>query len=137
MVHHDAHCKNVLFRGDQLIALIDFDDAHEGYLVADVAVMIANWAKDGTALDLRKAATVVRAYEQHRPLTSAERQFLPDFVLLFLLCDASEYIRGRLARGADSTVAVNDCIQYERYLYYTRDSSRLAEMRRELTATPS
>src|SRR5438105_125550 len=34
VVHHDAHCKNVLFRGDQLIALIDFDDAHEGYLVA-------------------------------------------------------------------------------------------------------
>lgn len=47
VVHHDAHRGNLLFRDGQLVALIDFDDAHYGYQVADVAVMVENWAGEG------------------------------------------------------------------------------------------
>jgi homoserine kinase type II len=86
VVHHDAHCENVLFRDDRLVALIDFDDAHEGYLVADVAVMIANWADDGAPgepLNLDKALNVTREYQLHRKLTDTGRELLPDFTLIF------------------------------------------------------
>jgi homoserine kinase type II len=128
VVHHDAHCENVLFSDDRLVALIDFDDAYEGYLVADVAVMITNWAKHGNRLDLDKAVTVVRDYERHRPLIAPERELLPGFVLLYLLCNAAQYIQGRLEQGADATTAVNDCTEYKRYLHHAYDAEWLAAL---------
>ncbi len=47
VVHHDAHGNNLLVdeRGD-LVALLDFDDAHETYLLADLAVLIDVWGTD-------------------------------------------------------------------------------------------
>jgi homoserine kinase type II len=132
VVHHDAHCENVLFSGDRLVALIDFDDAYEGYLVADLAVMIANWANDGSSLDLEKALTVVRHYERHRQLTAPERNLLPHAVLLFLLGDAAEYIRGRLEAGADGDTAVNDCSRYKCYLHHAHNDEWVARFRSEL-----
>lgn len=135
VVHHDAHCANVLFRDDRLVALIDFDDACEGFLLADLAVMIANWAAEWGgrgALDPGKAALVVREYERHRPLTSAERELLPDFVAAFLLADAAAYVRGRLERGADGDTTVNDCNAYRRYVHHAGDPVRLKGLRRML-----
>lgn len=139
VVHHDAHCANVLFHNGRLVALIDFDDACEGYLLADLAVMVANWAAEWGEpgpLDLGLAALVVREYERHRPLTAVERDLLPDFVLLFLLADASAYVQGRLERGADGATAVDDCNVYKRYLQ-TRDDAWVAAFRQRLAALAS
>ena len=47
IVHHDGHCANVLLREGQLVALIDFDDAFEGHLVAELPVLLSNWATHG------------------------------------------------------------------------------------------
>jgi homoserine kinase type II len=133
VVHHDAHCANVLFRDGRLVALIDFDDACEGYLVADLAVMIANWAATfggDDALDLSRAALVLRAYERQRRLTAGERDLLPDFVLLFLLGDTSAYVQGRLEQGADGDQAVHDCNVYRRYVHHAHDAAWADALRR-------
>ena len=140
VVHHDADCKNVLFDNNRLVALIDFDDACEGFLVADVAVMIANWAYDptaGTKLDLDKAVTVVGEYERHRELTAAERGILPDSLLLFLIADAAGYIRGQLELGIDSNIAVNECRVYRQYLDHVNDDTWFVSLREELWGTSS
>lgn len=140
VVHHDAHAHNVLFRDNQLVALIDFDDAHAGYLVADPAVMICNWADDGEPgdpLNLEKAVRVVREYERHRRLTDAECELLPDFVLMYLLCNASEEIRIGLAQGADGNAAVNDCNLYRTYLHHVEDIEWLVAFRKALRSGSS
>ncbi|HZO31183.1 MAG TPA: phosphotransferase [Chloroflexota bacterium] len=136
IVHHDAHCANVLFRDDRLVALIDFDDACEGFLLADLSAMVANWAvtsQGQTALNHDWAAVVVREYERHRPLTAAERDLLPDFVAAFLLADAAAYVRDRLEQDADGDTAVHECHVYRRFLHHAGDGERLRELRRMLS----
>jgi homoserine kinase type II len=140
VVHHDAHCANVLFRDDHIVALIDFDDAYDGYLVADPAAMIAQWGASSSRsdeLDLDRAVEVVRAYEKHRPLTDAERDLLPDFLLLFLLSDGAEHVRGWLERGTDGNTAVTECLIYQGYLRLARDASWFAALRSELWDSPA
>jgi homoserine kinase type II len=135
VVHHDAHCANVLFHDGKLVALIDFDDAYYGYQVADLAVMITNWAFDRRThdrLELDKAMRVVRAYEQHRPLTPAERELLPDFVLFRLLCDGAEYVRGLLEQGSDASAAVEASTSYRAYLHHAQHPEWFAALQREL-----
>ena len=136
IVHHDAHCANVLFHDNRLVALIDFDDACEGYLVSDLAAMVANWAATWggrTALDPERAALIVREYARHRPLTAVERDLLPDFVAAFVLADATAYIRVRLAQGAHGDTAVHESQTYRRFLHQAGDPARLRELRRMLT----
>lgn len=133
IVHHDAHCGNVLFRGGRLVALIDFDDACPGYLVADLAQLIGTWAIDSHTHALRpeRATHLMRSYQQYRALTTAERDLLPDAVVLFTLGDAAAYVEGRLERGAAGDEAVTDCDAYRTFRQLTavpgwRDALRAA-----------
>jgi Ser/Thr protein kinase RdoA (MazF antagonist) len=137
VVHHDAHCWNVLFQDDRLVALIDFDDAHEGYLLADIARLIATWAADlstSNPLDLEKSLQVVREYQRHRPLTEAERELLPDFLLLSLLADTAGEVSGELELGGDANSAVIGDKSYKRYLHHLFDTEWLAKFRAQLWA---
>ena len=101
----------MLFDDDRLVALIDFDDAYEGALVDDLAVMIADWAAEPGATALRHdlAAHVVCAYQRFRRLTAAEAELLPDCVTLFLLGDATSHVHDGLAHGQGGDEAVAHC----------------------------
>jgi homoserine kinase type II len=131
IVHHDAHCANVLFRDERLVALIDFDDACEGFLLADLAAMVANWAASNNldALDPDRAMLVVREYERHRPLSTVERELLPDFVAAFMLADAAAYVRERLEQGANDEAAVNESTAYRRFLAHAGNPARVRNLR--------
>lgn len=87
--HCDFHFSNVLFRGDEFAALIDFDDANRTYLPFDLVGLIEAWAwtHKADALDLAEARRVVRAYEQHRPLGPVERRHVYDVYKLSILFD--------------------------------------------------
>ena len=125
VVHHDAHYFNVLFREDEMVALIDFDDAYEGYLLADLAALVVSWAGDwdtGDPLHLEAAVRVMHAYERERPLTWAERELLPDFVLLFLLGDGATDIQDALERGDHANTAVQSAKAYQRFLHHLDDA---------------
>jgi len=120
VVHHDAHCANVLFRDGRLVALIDFDDACPGPLVGDVGVLLGAWAIDPAtdALDPERAGRLLRAYERERPLGGAERDLLPDVLALYLLGDAAAGLQDVLAAGgagAAVEAAVREEPQYRRF----------------------
>jgi Ser/Thr protein kinase RdoA (MazF antagonist) len=128
VVHHDAHCANVLFQGERLVALIDFDDAYEGAIVADLPRMIDNWAHDSERHTLRPelAAHIIRTYERHRKLTVAERDLLPDYLALFALSDSVVSVQLELERGApadDAIAASNVYARYHEYRYYAQASA--------------
>lgn len=91
--HCDFHFSNVLFEGDELIALLDFDDANYTYLTFDLVGLIEHWAWPHTAdkLDLGAARDVVQTYMRHRALGEQERYHLYDVYKLSILMDCVWY----------------------------------------------
>ena len=82
-VHADLFCDNVLFDGlpghEKLTGAFDFYFAGVDTFAYDLAVCLNDWClnADDAALDEARARALVGAYEQHRPLASAEQRLLP------------------------------------------------------------
>jgi Ser/Thr protein kinase RdoA (MazF antagonist) len=95
--HCDFHFSNVLFQGDELVALLDFDDANYTYLPFDLVGLIEYWAWPWSAdsLDVTKARSVVKEYMRHRPMPLIEQRHLYDVYKLSILFDCVWYF----ARG--------------------------------------
>jgi Ser/Thr protein kinase RdoA (MazF antagonist) len=91
--HCDFHFSNVLFQGDELAALLDFDDANYTFLQFDLVGLIEYWAWPHTVdiLDVAKARSVVQEYMKHRPLPLVEQQHLYDVYKLSILFDCVWY----------------------------------------------
>ncbi len=76
VIHGDLFRDNVLFDGERLAAILDFEQASGGSLAYDLAVCVNDWAWDGTArLDVARA--LLAGYQRIRPLTDGDRQALP------------------------------------------------------------
>jgi homoserine kinase type II len=87
--HCDFDFSNLLFKGDELAALLDFDDANRTYLLFDLIHLIENWAWEHTQKthDLEKTRSVIQEYERHRPLSPVEKLHLFDVYKLSILID--------------------------------------------------
>lgn len=87
--HCDFHFSNVLFKGDEFSALIDFDDANYTFLIFDLIGLIEYeaWPHKSKTLDFKKAKEVLREYTKYRPLNSNEKRHLFDLHKLSILFD--------------------------------------------------
>jgi homoserine kinase type II len=79
MIHGDLFRDNVLWDGDRITAILDFEQASGGSLVYDLAVCLNDWCWDERARQPRVelARALISAYEQVRPLTADDRAALP------------------------------------------------------------
>lgn len=76
IIHGDLFRDNVLWAGDQISAILDFEQASGGSLAYDLAVCINDWCWTGVPrIDL--AVALVAGYEHVRPLTEGDRVALP------------------------------------------------------------
>ena len=76
IIHGDLFRDNVLWEGDRISAILDFEQASGGSLVYDLAVCINDWCWTiYPRLDL--AAALVAGYQRVRPLTTGDRTALP------------------------------------------------------------
>jgi homoserine kinase type II len=76
IVHGDLFRDNVLWDGESLVAILDFEQASGGSVAYDLAVCLNDWCwSDGPRADL--VAAVVRGYRRERDLTDADRMALP------------------------------------------------------------
>jgi homoserine kinase type II len=76
LIHGDLFRDNVLWDGDAVSALLDFEQASGGSLTYDLAVCINDWCWTGAPrLDL--AAAMLAGYQRVRPLPPADRAALP------------------------------------------------------------
>lgn len=107
--HCDFHYTNVLYRGDEVAALLDFDDANETWLYFDIVSEIdffrpgfdhdswASFAPEADVVDLNQAREYVAVYEQVRPIPALDRAHLFDILKLGILVDCIWYFdRGAL-----------------------------------------
>jgi homoserine kinase type II len=106
VVHGGARRSSLIFAGDQVVGVLDFDSAHPDVRVLDLAVAVHDVGKVFTrsgaddhkvALDLDRVTEMLVAYRGESALTAAEIQALP------LLLEAKRLKRGlgRRARLAD------------------------------------
>lgn len=85
-LHTDLFRDNVLFEGDQLSGIIDFNSAMHGALLYDVAVVLNDWCSEADgALNLPRSRAVITAYQAVRPFTDAEHQLWPQICELAAL----------------------------------------------------
>ena len=79
IIHGDLFRDNVLWDGDRISAILDFEQASGGSLAYDLAVCINDWCwsdRDRAArMDL--ATSLVAGYHAVRPLEAADREALP------------------------------------------------------------
>ena len=76
IIHGDLFRDNVLWDGDRISAILDFEQASGGSLVYDLAVCINDWCWTiFPRFDL--AAALVAGYSRVRPLSAADRAALP------------------------------------------------------------
>lgn len=76
VIHGDLFRDNVLFEGDELTAVLDFEQASGGSLAYDLAVAINDWAwAAGPRPEVARA--LVEGYETIRTLPDADRAALP------------------------------------------------------------
>ncbi len=71
VVHGDLFRDNVLWQGDRLVALLDWESASDGVLVYDLAVAILAWCY-GDGLDWTLARSLVDGYGTERALSVDE-----------------------------------------------------------------
>ena len=78
-VHADLFRDNVMFNGEQLTGFFDFYFAGVDTWLFDLAVCLNDWCIDlpSGRHDPERAKAMISAYQQVRPLSSAERQLLP------------------------------------------------------------
>lgn len=67
VVHGDLFRDNVLWRGQELVALLDWESASDGVVIYDLAVTLLAWCC-GDALDWQLARALVDGYQSERPI---------------------------------------------------------------------
>lgn len=84
-VHSDFHGRNMVFVGDELRGLFDFDPLHRGFWVEDLGhalFMFAREFRGSTRIRPDAARRFLEAYETGRTLTKAELEALPIMAVL-------------------------------------------------------
>jgi homoserine kinase type II len=76
IIHGDLFRDNVLWDGDRISAILDFEQASGGSLAYDLAVCINDWCWTG-APRIELAVALIAGYERVRPLTEGDRVALP------------------------------------------------------------
>jgi homoserine kinase type II len=85
MLHEDLGKRHVLWAGDEIVALIDFDRAYIGKLIWDVGQALRGWAwleakSDNLDEALAKSTSLLKGYQVERKLTDLEKNNLADAV---------------------------------------------------------
>ena len=77
IIHGDLFRDNVLWEGERISAILDFEQASGGSFAYDLAVCINDWCWTNNAPRLDLATALIKGYERLRPLAPADREALP------------------------------------------------------------
>jgi Ser/Thr protein kinase RdoA (MazF antagonist) len=89
-IHADYHPSNVVFAGDQVRAVLDFDVVHRGSRLADIAYAMYGFcrqSRSSTAIGAEAPAAFLQPFD----LTDVERRALPYFTVAVQARTAARY----------------------------------------------
>ena len=81
LIHGDVFFDNVIVQGDQLMAIIDFEEACHYYRSFDLGMVIVGACRDRQGISFDKAGRFIRGYEKETTLQSIERETLKPFAV--------------------------------------------------------
>lgn len=128
-LHHDLHRQNILVVGDDVVAVLDFDELNHGPLIIDLARVFHYLSVDGPDRRLPPglATAVLAGYQRIRRLTTAERALLPMAFELVGLVDTADFMAGPAAElGLRHIDECHSWLAYRRNLGAVTDSERKA-----------
>ena len=80
LVHGDIFYDNVLFSGNGLVAIIDFEEACNYYLIFDIGMCAVGTCIDERGMSLPKIKALVSGYQNERKLSDLEKISLQTFI---------------------------------------------------------
>ncbi|MCI0777914.1 MAG: phosphotransferase [Chloroflexi bacterium] len=101
-LHCDYHGRNMVFQGDRLAGLFDFDFVTHGPRTFDVSRSLFNFGRErggSTVLREEFCRAFLEGYESLQPLSDEERQALPFMAALNWVPDAGFYAARRMETG--------------------------------------
>lgn len=112
LVHGDLFRDNVLWKGEELVALIDFESASRGPFVYDLMVCVHAWCF-GDRFEPDLVSALFAGYRSKRPLSPAELAAIPVEGALGALRFAVTRITDYAMRAGPGTLPLRD---YRRFL---------------------
>lgn len=106
LTHSDLHPHNVLFSGDNVAAIIDFDSIRVSTQARDAAFALYRFGRQFLAHGEKMSPVFLKSYENARPLSEEERRLLPillkdDFLRKILFVLRGVYEEGNEAWAKD------------------------------------
>ncbi len=81
LIHGDVFYDNMIVQGDQLMAIIDFEEACYYYRGFDLGMVIVGACRDRQDISFEKARQFIRGYQKETTLQSIERDSLKAFAV--------------------------------------------------------
>ncbi len=81
LIHGDVFFDNMIVQRDQLVAIIDFEEACHYYRSFDLGMVIVGACRDRKGISFEKAGQFIRAYQKEATLQSIERETLKTFAV--------------------------------------------------------
>jgi homoserine kinase type II len=81
LIHGDVFFDNMIVQRDQLMAIIDFEEACHYYRSFDLGMVIVGACRDRKGISFEKAGRFIRAYQKKKTLQSLERKTLKTFAV--------------------------------------------------------
>ena len=81
LIHGDVFLDNMIVQGDQLIAIIDFEEACHYYRGFDLGMVIVGACRDRHGISFESAGRFIRGYQRRATVQSSERESLKAFAV--------------------------------------------------------
>ena len=78
IIHGDFFLDNILFRGDKVVGVLDFEAASRGKYIFDLATAVNALCFDGERYELKRFEALIGGYESLRTLSLAEWDAFPN-----------------------------------------------------------
>ncbi len=78
IIHGDLFCDNVLFKGEKVVGVLDFEASCRGKFVFDLATAVNALCFDEGGYQLRRFEALIAGYESQRTLSLAEWDAFPN-----------------------------------------------------------
>jgi len=85
IIHGDLFIDNTIFDGENLLAIIDFEDVTETEVILDIAMTILGCCYEEDQFNEECYQSFLKGYEMKRKIPTEERELLPIYLLYAML----------------------------------------------------